>query len=162
MPIKWGKVGNSGSHTVFIGKYSLTLDAKGRLNVPAKFREVLATSYQASVIITTLDRCLAAYPVEEWLAISERIRELPQMKRELKDFMRHIYSAATECTLDRQGRILVPAEHRSYAGLDRGEVVVVGIMSKIEIWSRERWEAVEATTQDRMDEISDVLSEIGL
>ncbi len=130
--------------------------------MPAKFREVLATSYQASVILTTLDRCLAAYPVEEWLAISERIRELPQMKRELKDYMRHIYSAATECTLDRQGRILVPAEQRSYAGLDRGEVVVVGIMSKIEIWSRERWEAVEAATQDRMDEISDVLSEIGL
>ncbi len=68
---------------MFIGKYSLTLDAKGRLSVPAKFREVLATSYQASIILTTLDRCLAAYPIEEWLAISERIRELPQMKREL-------------------------------------------------------------------------------
>ncbi len=147
---------------MFIGKYSLTLDTKGRLSVPAKFREVLASGYHASLILTTIDTCLAAYPVEEWLAISERIRELPQMKRELKDFMRHIYSSATECALDRQGRILIPADHRTYAGLDSGEVVIVGIMNKIEIWSRERWESVSAATSERMDEISDVLSEIGL
>ena len=147
---------------MFIGKYNVRMDQKRRLAIPKKFREVLATGYHASLILTTMDRCLVAYPVEEWLAISERIRQLPQMKRELKDFMHHIYSSATECPLDRQGRILLLADHRSYAGLDSGEVVVVGIMNKIEIWSRERWEEVETATRERMDEIADVLSELGL
>ncbi|MFQ5893523.1 MAG: division/cell wall cluster transcriptional repressor MraZ [Nitrospinota bacterium] len=147
---------------MFIGKYSLSIDSKGRLIVPAKFREVLASGYQASLILTMMDRCLVAYPIEEWVAIAERIRELPQMKRELKDFMRQVYSAAIECPIDRQGRILIPAEHRVYAGLGAGEAVVVGIMNKIEIWSRERWEAMQSATIERMDEIAHVLSEIGL
>jgi MraZ protein len=84
------------------------------------------------------------------------------MKRELNQFMRFIYSSASECALDRQGRILIPTEHRSHAGLDGSEVVVVGIMNKIEIWSRERWEEVDSSTRDRLDEIADVLAEFGL
>ena len=147
---------------MFIGKYSLTMDPKGRVSVPAKFREVLSTRYHPSLILTTMDRCLVAYPVEEWVNISERIRQLPQMQRDLKAFMRHFYSSANECNLDRQGRILIPAEHRAYAGLDGGEVVMVGIMDKIEIWSGERWEAMQAATLERIDEIADILSEIGL
>lgn len=147
---------------MFIGKYSLTLDSKGRISVPAKFREVLSTRYHPSLIVTTANQCLVGYPVEEWLSMSERIRELPQMKRELNDYMRLIFSSATECTLDRQGRILIPAEHRSHAGLDGSEAVVVGIMNRIEIWSKERWEAVDSSTRDRLDEISDVLAEFGL
>jgi MraZ protein len=87
---------------------------------------------------------------------------MPQMKRELNDFMRLIFSSATECTLDRQGRILIPVEHRGHAGLDGNEVVVVGIMNRIEIWSRERWEEVDTSARERMDDISDVLAEFGL
>lgn len=147
---------------MFIGKYSLALDPKGRISVPAKFREVLTTRYQNSLIVTTLGRCLVAYPVEEWVALSERIRQMPQMKRELNDFMRLIFSSATECSLDKQGRILIPQEHRSHAGLDGGEVVVVGIMNRIEIWSRPRWEEVDSSARDRMDDIADVLAEFGL
>lgn len=156
---KWVAVGD---YSMFIGKYSLTLDPKGRISVPSKFREVLAAHYHPSLIITTLGRCLVAYPVEEWVAMSERIREMPQMKRELSDFMRLIFSSATECSLDRQGRILIPAEHRSHAGLDGGEVVVVGIMNKIEIWSRERWEEVDSSSRERIDDIADFLAGLGL
>ncbi len=147
---------------MFIGKYSLTLDPKGRISVPAKFREVLTTRYHPSLIVTTSSRCLVAYPVEEWVALSERIREMPQMKRELNEYMRLIFSSATECNLDRQGRILIPAEHRGHAGLDGSEVVVVGINDRIEIWSRERWDEVDASARERLDEISDVLAEFGL
>lgn len=147
---------------MFIGKYSLTLDPKGRISVPAKFREVLSARYRPTLIITTMGRCLVAYPVEEWVTMSERIRELPQMKRELNDYMRLIFSRAHECNLDRQGRILIPAEHRGHAGLDGAEVIVVGIMNRIEIWSSERWETVDSSTAERLDDISDVLAEFGL
>ena len=147
---------------MFIGKYSLTLDPKGRISVPAKFREVLATRYHPTLIITTSSQCLVAYPVEEWVAMSDRISEFPQMRREVNQYMRLIFSAARECNLDRQGRILIPAELREHAGLDGGEVVVVGIKNRIEIWSSERWEVADTSARERMDEIADILAEFGL
>jgi MraZ protein len=147
---------------VFIGTYKATLDAKGRLMVPAKIREALLSEYMPILIVSAYSNYLVAYPVEEWEKLSERIRELPQMQRDLSNFQRVLYSSACECPLDKQGRILIPANLRVHAGIEGNDVIILGVDTRVEIWNPDRWEERERTIRERMEDIADVLAEFGL
>jgi len=102
-----------------------------------------------------------AYPHEEWILLEEKASSLSMVKKETRAFMRFFYSSAIECILDKQGRILIPQTLREYADLDK-EVVLVGQLRKIEIWSKKRWSEEIIKAHENFDQISDVLSELGL
>ncbi len=123
---------------MFRGRFENTIDVKGRISVPSKFREVLSTNYDERLILTNFDHCLWAYPVNEWQKIEDKVAALPQFKPEVRALQRAFVSAATECPLDKQGRILIPPSLREYAGIER-EVVFVGMVQRIEIWAKNRW-----------------------
>lgn len=123
---------------MFRGRFEHTIDPKGRTSIPSKFREVLATNYDERLIITNFDNCLWCYPVREWQAIEDKVANLPQFKAEVKALQRVFISAATECPVDKQGRILIPPTLRDYAGLGK-DIILVGMTKRIEIWAKERW-----------------------
>jgi MraZ protein len=146
---------------MFRGRYEHTIDGKGRLSIPSRFREILAEKYSDILIVTNFDRCLVGYPREEWEALERKVSQLSQVKREVKAFQRYFISGAAECPLDGQGRILIPPSLRDEAHLER-DVVVVGVLNKIEIWSKEGWGEVFNQYQKSFEEISDVLAELGI
>jgi MraZ protein len=120
---------------VFLGEYQHSLDAKGRIILPSKFRGLLA---DGCVLTRGLDKCLAVYPSEEWERVSSGLREASQSNRAARDFLRIWYASAVEEEPDKQGRISVPEHLRDYAGLER-EVTVTGRGEFAEIWSRTGW-----------------------
>jgi MraZ protein len=125
----------------FSGKYYNSVDSKGRVIIPAPFRNILLSNYSTRLFVTNaaFDKCLLIYPAEEWQRFVEKVRQLPQMKRSVRWVMRRVVASAHECELDKQGRLLVPSALREDAGLN-GEIVVVGQIDKIELWSREEWD----------------------
>lgn len=125
---------------MFLGRYTHALDAKGRLAIPARFREAVADGL---VLTRGIDRCLSLYPLAAWRPLAEKVSALPITDPDARNFRRMVFAEASDLALDAQGRILIPPELRRYAGLER-ETLVVGVDTAIEIWSPERWQAVEA------------------
>ncbi len=133
---------------MFLGSFSHTLDDKGRLTIPAKYRPELA----AGVIVTRgLDRNLVIYPADEWQRLAERIRALPYTDKGARDFRRLVFALATDAVPDKQGRILIPNELRDYAGID-ADVVVAGMDSYIEVWSPSAWQSVRQAAEQGADQ----------
>ncbi len=141
---------------MFMGEYSHTIDAKGRLIVPSKFRELLGNEF---VVTKGLDGCLFVYPNQEWNSIEEKFRNIPLTTKDARKFSRFFFAGAAVCEVDKQGRILLPQVLREFADLQK-DIVLVGVLSRIEIWSRERWQ--DANTYDDMDEIAEHMAELGL
>ena len=146
---KWQVIG------MFMGTYNHSLDTKGRIIVPAKFRETLGDSF---VISPGLDGCLFAYPKEEWEKFAEQLAVLPGNK-DARRLQRHFMGGADTCEVDKQGRTLIPAKLREVAGLEK-DVVLVGVMQKIEIWSKEKWEDID--NYEDVDEIAEHMAEFGI
>jgi len=147
---------------VFIGAFHHTLDAKGRVSIPVQFRQVLTDRYEETLIVTSdFDQCLVGYPVEEWRQIEDKMKTLPMMQKEVKDFLRFFYSSAVSCPLDRQGRILLPASLRQYAGLNR-DVVLIGMSNKIEVWGERQWKEKTGQVSQNAERISSALAGLGL
>lgn len=140
---------------MFMGEYNHTIDVKGRVFMPSKFREQLGDTF---VVTQGLDGCLFVYSNEEWEHFVEGLKTLPGNK-EARQLQRYFMAGAIFCEVDKQGRILIPVKLRESAGLDK-DVVFVGVLGKIEIWSKERWENNEC--YDNMDEIAEHMSEFGL
>jgi len=140
---------------MFMGECFHTLDPKGRLIVPSKFREELGERF---ILTMGLDGCLFAYPMEEWLQFAERLRTLPGT-REGRKLQRLFMSCAAEVDVDKQGRFLIPTKLREQVGMVK-EVVLVGVLSKIELWSKERWEASNGV--GAMDDIAEHMAEQGI
>lgn len=137
---------------MLIGEYQHTLDSKGRVNFPVRLRESLGESF---IITKGLDGCLFVYSREEWKVLEDRIRELPMSKA--RNLQRFLFAGAVEVETDKQGRVLLPANLRDYAGLEK-EIVVIGASTRAEIWSRERWsqnseELSSDTVAQAMDEL---------
>lgn len=133
-----------GIMTSFLGKYYYTLDPKGRIIIPAPLREIISQKYNNSKLYITnaaFDKCLHIYPLEEWNKLEERIRSMPKMEEAVKYFLRRVIASAIECEMDKQGRILIPYEHRQDAGIST-DVVIVGQLDKIEIWDKGAWNDV--------------------
>ncbi len=139
----------------FIGEYQHNLDAKGRLIMPAKFREPLGPVFIAT---KGLDTCLNVYPLAEWKQLEEKIKQLPTTKADVRAFLRYFFSGAAECEQDKQGRVLLPANLREHARLDK-DVVVVGVYTKVEIWSREEWERYN---EDNVGDISQIANDLNI
>jgi MraZ protein len=126
---------------MFLGRYAHNLDAKGRLAIPARYREALADGV---VLTRGIDRCLALYPLQVWQPLAEKVAALPLTDADARNFRRLVFAEAVDLNLDGQGRILVPPELLRYAEIER-EAVVVGVDTSIEIWSPERWSAIAAS-----------------
>ncbi len=147
---------------MFSGKYEYTIDDKGRLSIPAKFRDnLLSHDAPALVLTTNLDGCIVAYPGKEWEALQERIEQSgAAQKKDAKNALRIFYSGATECPIDRLGRILVPQTLRIHGAIKKN-VVIVGMNKKIEIWAEEAWlELVQKTNSDR-ERMTEIAAELG-
>lgn len=140
---------------MFMGTYEHGLDAKGRVIIPAKLRDELGESF---VVTLGLDGCLFAYPMKEWESFIEKLSGLPGTK-DARTLQRAFMSNAAPCEVDKQGRALIPAKLRNAVGLEK-DIVFVGVLSKIEIWSKERWE--ENENYENIDDIAEHMSEFGL
>jgi len=146
---------------MFLGRYEHTVDSKGRVSVPMKIREILTDRYEEKLIVTAdFDLCLVGYPISEWQRIQEKAQSLPTMQKEVKDWLRFCYSYATECQLDRQGRILLTSSLRDYARLNK-DVVMLGLSNKIEIWDPKRLKEKESQMPKNFEKIGDALASLG-
>jgi|SRR3989338_7572571 len=146
---------------MFRGRFEHTIDQKGRLSIPARFREILTANYDERLILTNFDNCLWAYPVKEWERVEEKVASRPQFSREVKALQRFFISAACECPLDPTGRILIPPTLRRYGGLEKN-VVLVGMTQKIEIWASDRWQKVFLQAEGDLGGMEDKLADLGL
>jgi transcriptional regulator MraZ len=122
-------------NTMFLGEFIHTIDEKGRLAIPARFRDDL----EGGLVVTRgIDRCLAIYPMEEWKRLAEQVSALPMTDRRARAFRRLVFANASDFIPDKQGRVLIPPRLREYAGLD-GEVVITGLSSHVEVWNPDSW-----------------------
>ena len=141
---------------MFMGEYSHTIDAKGRLIIPSKFREQLGEEF---ILTKGLDGCLSIFPQGEWKVFEEKLKALPLTNKNARTFSRFFVSSATSCELDKQGRILVPQTLREFAGLEK-DVILAGNLSRVEVWSKEKWS--ENCNYDDMDSIAADMENMGI
>ena len=142
--------------TMFMGEYSHTIDRKGRLIVPSKFRESLGDEF---VVTKGLDGCLFVYSQEEWTNIEEKFKQVSLTTKDARKFSRFFFAGAATVEVDKQGRILLPSVLREFAGLEK-DIVSVGVLSRIEILSKDKWQ--ESNEYDDMDEIAEHMADLGL
>ena len=142
---------------MFMGEYNHTIDPKGRLIIPAKFREALGDEL---VVTKGLDGCLFVYANTEWNNFEEKLRTLPLTNKNAGQFTRFFLAGAAACEVDKQGRILIPQVLREFAKLEK-DVVLVGVASRIEIWSKEVWEESISTYDTDMDEVAENMENLG-
>lgn len=138
-----------------MGEYNHTIDAKGRLIIPSKFREQLGDEF---VITKGLDGCLFVYDNAEWTKFEENLKSLPPSKNS-RQLVRFFAAGAAAVEVDKQGRILIPSNLREFAELTK-DVVLAGVASRIEVWDKERWEG--ETAYDDMDDIAEQMADLGL
>lgn len=142
---------------MFMGEYNHTIDAKSRLIIPSKFREILGDEF---VVTKGLDGCLFVFDNTEWTAFEEKLQKLPSLTNpDVRKFVRFFMAGATTVEVDKQGRILIPTGLRDFAALEK-DVVMIGVGSRMEIWSKERYDGT--VTYDDMEEIAQHMSELGL
>lgn len=143
---------------MFIGEYDHNLDAKGRVAIPAKFRNRLSAG---AVVTRGLDRCLFVFTRDDWEALAVKIAALPMTSANARAFSRLMLSGASECEIDSQGRILIPDYLRKFAGLEK-EAVLAGLYNRIEIWDAAVWNGYKSKTESESEEIAERMSELGI
>ncbi|WCK53093.1 division/cell wall cluster transcriptional repressor MraZ [Aneurinibacillus sp. Ricciae_BoGa-3] len=143
---------------MFMGEYQHTIDEKGRLTMPAKFREQLSDVF---VVTRGLDNCLFVYPLEEWKVLEQKLTSLPFTRSDVRAFTRLLFSGATECSLDKQGRVNIPPALRKHAQLEK-DCIVTGVSRRVEIWSEDVWETYCAQSADSFNEIAEKIVDFDL
>jgi MraZ protein len=144
---------------MFVGEFDHTLDNKGRLTIPSKFREELAGGL---VVTRGFDKgSLLVYPRAEWDVLAEKITSLPATNRKARMLSRFLFSQATDAIPDRQGRVLIPQNLRKYAGIE-SESLVIGMHNWVEIWNPGKWREVEAEFEENIDDIAAQFEELGI
>ncbi|UHA75812.1 division/cell wall cluster transcriptional repressor MraZ [Paenibacillus sp. 481] len=138
---------------MFMGEFQHSIDDKGRLIVPVKFRDSLGSIF---VLTRGLDQCLFVYPMDEWGLLEQKLKALPLMKADARAFTRFFFSGASECEWDKQGRINIPQHLRQYAKLDK-ECMVIGVQNRVEIWSKDAWEQYVLQSESAFNEIAETL-----
>lgn len=141
---------------MFMGEYNHTVDEKGRLIIPSKFREELGDEF---VVTKGLDGCLFVYAPGEWTLLEEKLKALPLTNKDARAFVRFMLAGAAQVEPDKQGRILLPQVLRTFAGLDK-DVVLIGVASRIEIWNKDKWN--DASMAGDMDEIAEKMADLGI
>lgn len=142
---------------MFIGEYQHSLDSKNRIIVPAKLREGLGNKF---VITKGLDGCLYAYPLEEWKILEDKLKTLPLTNKDARTFVRFFFSGACEVELDKQFRGLIPQNLKEYANIEK-DIVSIGVLSRVEIWSKEMWENYNDLNVD-FDYIAEKMNDLGI
>ena len=142
---------------MFMGEYNHTVDPKGRLIIPAKFREQLGDEF---VVTKGLDGCLFVFPQNEWESFQGKLKTLPLINKDARKFTRFFLAGAAEMEVDKQGRILIPSVLREFASLEK-DVVFVGVGSRIEIWNRAGWDESISGYDDDMDEVAENMDSLG-
>jgi MraZ protein len=143
---------------MFLGEFTHTLDNKGRLTVPAKFRDELASGL---VITRGIDRCLSVYPRLVWDDLAERISKLPLTQSTARNFGRLMFSGAADFIPDRQGRVLIPQGLREYARLN-SDAIIIGLYDRLEIWNPEDWTIVKEKVEENPETIAEQLQELDI
>ncbi|MBP1041518.1 division/cell wall cluster transcriptional repressor MraZ [Vagococcus sp. BWB3-3] len=143
---------------MLMGEFKHNIDAKGRLIMPSKFRDKLGEKF---VVTRGMDGCLFGYPQSEWEVLEEKLKEMPLAKKDARTFVRFFYSAATECEIDKQGRINIPQTLRTHANLEK-ECVVIGVSNRIEIWSQDKWDDFSDEAEANFDELAETMIDFGL
>lgn len=141
-----------------MGEFQHTIDTKGRLTMPARFRELLGEKF---IVTRGLDGCLFGYPMDQWEKLEAKLSEMPLAKKDARTFVRFFYSAATECEIDKQGRINIPNSLRTHGALQKN-CVVIGVSNRIEIWDESRWNEFSNTSEESFDEIAENMIDFGL
>ncbi len=143
---------------MLIGEYRHNMDVKGRVAIPAKFREKLGTG---AIITRGLDNCLFVFGSNEWELLVSKLTSLPLSQANSRAFVRLMLSGASDLEFDVQGRILIPDYLRKYAGLKK-EVIITGLYNRIEVWDAERWQEYRQKTESKTEEIAERLSDLGI
>ncbi|MBC9783244.1 division/cell wall cluster transcriptional repressor MraZ [Heliobacillus mobilis] len=143
---------------MLMGEYQHTIDPKGRLFMPAKLREALGEKFIAT---KGLDGCLFVYPPEEWRRLEEKLKGLPFTRADARSFQRFLFSGASECEVDKQGRILLPSHLREHSALEK-DVVIIGVGTRVEIWSAERWREYNDKAAATYEEVAEKLIDFDL
>lgn len=138
---------------MFMGEFQHSVDGKGRLIIPAKLREGLGDKFIAT---KGLENCLFIFPPAEWENFTEKLKTLPVASGAARQFTRLFFSGATECEVDPQGRILLPANLREYAGIDK-DVMIVGVSTRVEIWAKPKWEEYCQKAEESFEETAEKL-----
>ena len=141
---------------MLIGEYEHSLDAKGRIIMPSKFREDIGDKF---IVTKGLDGCLFAFSKEEWSKFEEKLSTLPISNKDARNFSRFFFAGAIDCELDKQGRFLISSNLREFAGFNK-DVVIVGMNSRIEIWSKEKWEDTNQNLS--ADDIAEKMEMLGI
>jgi MraZ protein len=142
---------------MFVGQYNHSMDAKGRVALPAKFR----TELKKAVVTKGLDNCLFVYPKKEWDKMAEKLAALPVAKANTRAFSRLMLAGAMEVEFDKQGRIILPEYLREFAGLKKN-VIVAGLYTRLEIWDHEAWSKYQKEMEKNSNEIAENLNELSV
>ena len=144
--------------SLLTGEFNHSIDTKGRLIIPSKFREILGEDF---VITKGMDGCLYLYPSNEWKTFEEKLRTLPLTNKSARTFTRFFFGSAVDGGLDKQGRVLISSALRTFAGLEK-DVVLVGVLDRVEIWDKAKWDDNNAVVEGNMDDIASQMEELGL
>lgn len=143
---------------MFYGEYQHSVDVKGRVIVPSKFRDGLGEKF---ILTKGLDNCLFAYSSEEWANLEAKLRSLPFTDKDVRAFVRFFFAGATECEVDKQGRVLIPQNLREYAGLDK-DVYIIGVSTRVEVWDKNKWENYSGDENVSADNIAEKMAMLGI
>lgn len=143
---------------MFIGEHQHSLDEKGRLIIPSKFRDDLGYEF---VMTKGLDNCLFVYPKKEWQILEEKLKSLPLTNKDARAFIRFFFAGASECILDKQGRVLIPSNLREHSRLEK-DAVVIGVSTRLEVWSKTEWESYNNDDNLSYDSIAEKMAELGI
>ncbi len=142
---------------MLLGEYKHTIDSKGRIIIPSKFREKLGENF---IVTRGLDGCLFGYPAKEWEEVEEKLQKLPMAKRDARKFTRFFYSAATECKIDKQGRVNLPQKLIDFADIEKN-CYLVGVSNRFEIWSEENWDTFTEEAEGSFEDIAEDMIDFG-
>ena len=143
---------------MLIGEYEHSLDVKGRLIMPAKLREDIGDKF---IVTKGLDGCLFGFSKTEWTNFEEKLKSLPLTNKNARDFVRFFLSGAVECEIDKQGRFLVASNLREYASMEK-EVVIIGVGTRIEFWSKDKWKKYNSSDNISADELAENMTMLGI
>lgn len=143
---------------MLLGEYEHSIDTKGRIAMPAKLREGLGVKF---IITKGLDGCLFVYSMDEWQRVEQKLASLPMSRKTARDFTRFLFGGACEAECDKQGRVLLPANLRRYAALER-DVVIVGVGSRAEIWDAAKWQQYNEESAEDVNELAEQLADLGI
>lgn len=155
--MKWvlNPIGGGG---MFIGEFNHSIDSKGRINIPSKFREKLGEIFY---LTKGLDNCLFIFPESEWKVFEDKLKTLPLTKKEARAFVRLFFAGATEVSFDKQGRITIPQTLREHGKIQK-DAVVIGVGTRIEVWASDIWEDYNDPENISYDEIAEHMADLGI